>query len=427
MGDTVDVEVKTDAIQDHEVADQQTSEQGGELNQETEQRDLDAPPAFISERERIAAEMLERQREERNTDIAREMGYDRHPDYERREEEENNTDDEENTDSNINEQNETESDNTETVIDNNTSDETEIIEDELNQSPQDVDQNKDNDLKLNKPGFYGDKVLLKIDGQLVEMPADKALSVLQKNQSADKRLENVVLRERQLTLREQQLQQQNRPQPSEPKKPDVVDNADIEKRARTIVQSVEDGEQEKAVESLVALVTDTVGRQPKAEPTLTPDQIADLVARQTTAQQATTVESHLRSSGNYNDIFNDETAYGLAIQNVQTLNTVGFEGSTEQMMIEAMERVRDWRSGESREVRLARLQQQDKSEPKPKPKPKSPEISEPQRLEEKRKAPRPVKSTTTIQRPASAQPEPEPSELDKRRSIFDKLKAARGQ
>ena len=422
MGDTMDVEVQTDAIQDHDVEQQTTSENGGDVNQQSETTDVNDPPAFISERQQRANEMLDRQREERNNEIAEEMGYDRVPDQAQ-----NNIEEKENSEDNIDEQDETEINETSDELDDNTSDDTEENGDELNQPAQDVDQNENNDLKLNKPGFYGDKVLLKIDGQLVEMPAEKALSVLQKNQSADKRLENVVLRERQLSLREQQLKQQNRPQPSAPKQPDVVDNADIEKRARTIVQSVEDGEQEKAVESLVALVTDTVGRQPRAEPTLTPDQIAELVTKQTTAQQATSVESHLKASGNYDDIFSDETAYGLAIQNVRTLNTVGFEGSTEQLMVEAMERVRDWRTGQSREVRLAMQKKASESEPKPKPKPKNSQISEPQRLEEKRSAARPVKSTTTIQRPASAKPEPEPTELDKRRSIFDKLKAARGQ
>ncbi len=419
MGDTTDVEVTTDAIQNHEVEEVTTSENGGEVNQEPETTDVNDPPAYISDRDRRADAILNRQREERNDEIARELGYDRVPGEDKK-----NITDEEEIENNITEPDETIINEENKELEDNISNETKTNDDELDQSSQLVDQTEEDDLKLNKPGFYGDKVVLKIDGQLVQMPADKALSVLQKNQSADKRLENVVLRERQLTLREQQLQQQNRPQPSAPRVPDVVDTADIEKRARTIVQSVEDGEQEKAVESLVALVSDTVGRQPKAQPTLTPDQIAELVTRQTHAQEANTVESRLKTSGNYDDIFSDDTAYSLAIQNVQTLNTVGFEGSTEQLMIEAMERVRDWRSGQSREIRLAA---QTESEPKPKPKPKSPEISEPQRLEKKRDSARPVKSSTTIQRPASVQPEAEPSELDKRRSIFDKLKAARGQ
>ena len=425
MGHDTDVNAQTDAIQDHDV-EVQTSEQDNVDTQVEEQQE--EKPAFISRREEMAAEMLARQREERNDEIARELGYERHPEINSQDNDdtENINEGEKDTDVNNEEQEETISNETNEDIDKNTSTDTEIDNGELNQSPQDVDQNKDNDLKLNKPGFYGEEVLLKIDGQLVKMPTDKALSILQKNQSADKRLENVVLRERQLTLREQQLQQQNRPQPSEPQKPDVVNNADIEKRARTIVQSVEDGEQEKAVESLVALVTDTVGRQStQTEPTLTPDQIAQLVDQRSKAMEATSVESHLKASGSYDDVFNDQTAYGLAIQNVQTLSAQGFEGSTEQLMTEAIEMVRDWRTGLSRELRLE--QQNRKSESEPKPKPKQSKISEPQRLEKKRDSARPVKSTTTIQRPVKAQPEAEPSELDKRRSIFDKVKAARGQ
>ena len=200
--------------------------------------------------------------------------------------------------------------------------------------------------------------------------------------------------------------------------PDVVEDADIEKRARTIVQSVEDGEQEKAVESLVALVKNTVGRQVvEPQPTLTPEQITALVDQRSRAMEATTVEGRLKSSGNYDDIFSDDIAYSLAIENVRHLNTLGYDGTTEQLMVEAMERVRDWRSGFDRETRLERERAKLQPEPKPKPEP-APEISEPQRLEKKRQNARPVKSSTTIQRQVQKQVEPEQSELEKRRFDF---------
>ena len=427
MGDNTDVNVNTDAIQDHEAEELSTIDQGSEqeLVPEPElELTEEEKPIFQTDRERLAEEMLNRQREERNEEIARELGLEHHPDYKKKKDE-NINEEEEISDVNNEIQNETEINEEEPKEPENTPKETEENEPELNQTTQDVDQTVNDDLKLDKPGFYGNEVVLKVDGQLVKLPAEKALSILQKNQAADKRLENIVLRERQVTLREEELRQHINPQPSEVEKPDVVEDADIEERARTIVQSVEDGEQDKAVESLVALVKDTVGRQPE-QPTLTPDQITQLVDQRSQAMEATSVEGRLKASGNYDDVFNDPIAYGIAIQNVQYLSASGFEGSTEQLMIEALEMERDWRSGLSREERLNQSSQEPVLEPVPEPK-KSPTISEEERLKKKRESARPVKSTTTIQRKAATQPEAEPSERDKFQAILAKQRAVRGQ
>ena len=422
----VEVENTTDAIQEHNIGSETVNEpEELENAQDTTEIDEEKPPRFISDRDRLANEILERQRQERNRDIEVDLGLERHPEYQKVEEE-NISEENKISDENIQQQEETESNEIDEDEEENELSETEDNKNIPDSSKDNVDQNKNNDLQFNKPGVYGDQVVLKIDGQLTRIPVDKALSILQKNQSADKRLENVVLRERQLTLREEQLKAH--PQPSEPEprpQPDVVEDADIEQRARTIVQSVEDGEQEKAVESLVSLVKDTVGRPSmQPEPTLTPDQIANMVVQQTRALEANSVESHLKASGNYDDIFNDQVAYGLAISNVQNLTSSGYEGSTEQVMIEAMERVRDWRSGLSRELRLESLNKStstSKSTSKP-----NLEISESQRLENKRKSPKAVKSSTTIKR-AAVKPESEPSEVEKRNEIINQMRAARNQ
>ena len=430
MGDKTDVNVETDAIQDHETEQVTISEQDGDLQPELESVENSGAeekevPAFVSERDRLAEEMLNRQRDERNADIARELGLENHPNYQKKTDQNIEENDEINNVDNV-EQEETEEDEEEQLSEENIPEETEKNEPKLDQTAQDVDQTTNDDLKLNKPGFYGNEVVLKVDGQLVSMPAEKALSILQKNQAADKRLENIVLRERQVTLKEEQLRQHINPQPSEVKQPDVVEDADIEKRARTIVQSVEDGEQEKAVESLVSLVKDTVGRHPETQPTLTPEQITQLVYQRSKEVELTAVESRLKTSGNYDDIFDDPIAYSIAVQNVQYLSASGYEGSPEQIMVEALEMERDWRSGLSREQRLNQTDQKPVLEPKLVPK-KSPTISEEQRLKKKRESARPVKSTTTIQRKAATQPEAEPSERDKFQTILAKQRAVRGQ
>ena len=424
----VEVDAKdTEAIQDHQV---ETKEE-----QTVEPTQSDEPTqSFGTERDRLANEMLERQRQERNDDIERELGLQKHPEYEKVEEEEEiNSESEEEEQINLEaetNQDEITSDNDEQSDTNIELGETENNEEVQELSSENIDITNNSDLKFKKPGVYGDQVILKIDGQLEQMPLEKALSILQKNQAADKRLENIVLRERQISQKEQELQQQAivRPQPSEPeiKQPDVVEDADIEQRARTIVQSVEDGEQEKAVESLVSLVKN-IGRQPEytQEPTLTTEQITQLVTQQAKAIEADSVENRLRASGNYEDIFSDPVAYSLATQNVQALVAQGHQASAEQMMIEGMERVRDWRSGMSRDLRLEA--EAKAKEPQEKKKKAAPEISESQRLDKKRKSPKAVSSSTTITRPAAKKDETELSSRDKQRLIFEQQKQGRNQ
>ena len=424
----VKVEETTEAIQEHEVEQtlDSAAEVADDVNADVELEE-EKPLKFTSERERLAHEMLERQRQERNHDIEVDLGLYHHPEY-KKVDDENNSEKEEISENNIDEQDETITDEIDEEEEDNTSSVTEDDKNKPESLADNVDLNKVDDLQFNKPGVYGDHVILKVDGKLERIPIDKALSILQKTEAADKRLENIVLRERQVSFREDQLKAH--PQPSEPEpkpQPDVVENADIEKRARIIVQSVEDGEQDKAVESLVALVRDTVGRQPvQAEPTLTPDQITSLVAKEAKALEANSVESHLRAGGNYDDIFSDQVAYGLAISNVKNLVSRGYQGSSEQMMVEAMEQVRDWKSGLSRELRLE-AQATATEKPKPKPKAKTNlEISESQRLEKKRESPKAVKSSTTIKRPVSI-PEPELSEIEKRNELINQMRTARNQ
>ena len=73
--------------------------------------------------------------------------------------------------------------------------EQEESQDEINDE---FDNSSDSDVNLEQPGFHGDTVTLKVDGQLVKMSQQKALSILQKNQSADQRLEQASLREQDL-------------------------------------------------------------------------------------------------------------------------------------------------------------------------------------------------------------------------------------
>ena len=159
-----DVNANADAIQNDEV-DEQVKQGKVEQSEKNEQPELEIP-AFVSNRQQLADEILERQREQRNREIAEEMSLARHPDDFGREEDsdENNDSDDEDLDENNIEQDETEDNEINENDAKNIRSDTETDEDELNKSAQDVDQNKKADLKLDKPGFYGNEVVLKLTG-----------------------------------------------------------------------------------------------------------------------------------------------------------------------------------------------------------------------------------------------------------------------
>ena len=273
-------------------------------------------------------------------------------------------------------------------------------QDEINDE---FDNSSDSDVNLEEPGFYGDTVVLKVDGQLVKMSQQKALSMLQKNQSADQRLEQASLREQDLNKRELALQQRQQFQPPV-QGVAKVDKAEVQREVQKAFELLEDGDTSEAVKHLTSVLT-------SQNPTATADQVTRQVTQQLKREQADSVESRLKASGKYDDIFGNPKAYQMAIGNLQEMQASGFSGSVEDSIMEAMEQVRDFRSGVSREERLSQRQDD---------KPNN------NRRAKKRNATRPVSSSNQAPRKAVVK-DKEPTAQEKRMSVFEQLKAARNQ
>ncbi|AUR96741.1 coil containing protein [Vibrio phage 1.232.O._10N.261.51.E11] len=279
----------------------------------------------------------------------------------------------------------------------------EDFEESQDEIADEFENSSDSDVNLDQPGFHGDTVTLKVDGQLVKMPADKALSLLQKSQSADQRLEQASLREQRLNQREQALQQREQFQPPS-QGVAKVDKAEVQREVQAAFELLEDGDTSKAVEHLTKVLTNQ-------NPTATAEQVANQVRQQLNREQADSVESRLKASGKYDDIFSNPTAYKMAIGNLQSMQSSGFNGSIEDKIVEAMEQVRDFRTGKSREERLSQRQDDKPSN---------------NRRAKKRNAPRSASSASQAPRKAVVK-EREPTATEKRNSVFEQLKAARNQ
>lgn len=276
-------------------------------------------------------------------------------------------------------------------------------EEEPEEEPE-FDNNANPDVNLEQPGIYGDKILLKVDGKLVQMDAEKALSILQKNESADSRLEQASQRSRDLDAREQQLNQRELAlQHTQPPSPGVDTKAEVQTEVRKAVELLEDGETDQAVE----LLTGAISRQ---NPTATAAQVAQQVKAQLARESADATEARLKESGKYDDVFKDDKAYQMALQNAASLNKQGFKGSVEDLIVESIEQVRDWRSGKTRQERLSQTSQDDKTS----------------RQRRKASAPKSVSSAQKASRPAVVQKQ-EPSPREKRAQLMQSVRAARNQ
>lgn len=210
------------------------------------------------------------------------------------------------------------------------------------QSGDEFVDNPSDDVELSKPGIYGDKVVAKVDGQLRVLTPEQALSLVQKNLSADKRLEQASQERQRLQQWEQQLLQQQQIQQQQANQPpktgvDKVSSAEIQSQAKKIIGLMEDGESDAASEELVKLLSSSQTPQQMVDPNAVAEQVKQQLKREAIANEANTVESKLRASGKYDDIFNDDAAYSAAARNVGYLKSQGHTGTFEEIMVEAME------------------------------------------------------------------------------------------
>lgn len=301
-----------DAIQDenldHEI-DQQEEQQ--EQEQQPEQYEDTSNLGF---RERKIAEMLQGQNERRDQEL-KENGYQ--------------------------------------VIDTSGNDEEdpevdpdqEPKQEEAEQEQQDVAL-KDNS-GVNSNLFASDKVTLKVNGIEQEFTAEQAKALLQKDLAGDAKLEEANRRLQEVERREAQLNQNANSQ--QPSTPDVeqVDNKKVNELYEQAAIALEDGDHARYAElnteaqQLIIKHNDEISRRE-----IQRQQAND---RMLEAQNA---EQKLLNSGDYDDIFKDPMAYSIAAQQVGELQKSGFQGTTEEVMLEAISRVRNF-SGKGKKAQDA--------------------------------------------------------------------------
>lgn len=292
-------------------------------------------------------------------------------------------------------------------------------EDDLDQEPEELEgdefvDNPSDDVELSKPGVYGDKVIVKIDGQLRELSPEQALSIVQKNLSADKRLEQASQEKQRLQQWEQQLlQQQQQIQQRQANQPpykgvDPVSSAEIQSQTKKIIGLMEDGESDAASEALAKLINSSHTPQQTLDPIAVAEQVKAQLRQDAIANEANDVETRLRNSGKYDDIFSDDAAYSAAARNVGYLKSQGHKGSFEDIMVEAMEMYR-FTSGTGKPVQQKAPTNQDDS-----------------RQQRKRAMPTSPRATTAPRKQAPQQQKQESPE-DRRAKLFANARQARNQ
>ncbi len=297
----------------------------------------------------------------------------------------------------------------------------EQIQQEEEQNPEGEEQNKDTefeeeqdlDVNLDKPGIYGDKIVAKVDGQLRELTPEQALSAIQKNLSADKRLEMAsqeVKRleqwETQLLQMQQDIQQRATQPPSQGV--DSMPSAEIQGHAKDLINMIEDGDTDAATEALARLLTQRTPQQPAINPKDIERQVTQQVESKLKLTEAEQVESKLKSSGQYDDIFNDALAYEQASENVGLLMSRGEKGSFEEIMRKGMDMYRFMSGTAPQEPERKKVD------------------ANTDRAQRKQQLPKAVTGSAISGRKAPIK-QNEPTQQQKRASVIAQMKAARNQ
>lgn len=211
-------------------------------------------------------------------------------------------------------------------------------------------------------GENGPAIKAKVDGKEVLIPLDKALATLQKNEAADRRLEEASEWQRTLQTRWQQIQEaerrlqaaatelQTRQQQlqSLPSKSDVGDDqADIEQVARSFVEDLEQGDSEEAVKTLTQFLRSN--RTP-AQPAVTidPNELAERAATAARRQareeylQADATSGLQRFQAEYADVYKDPQLYTMADGLTTQIQREHPDWLPSQIMLEAGKRTRTW-------------------------------------------------------------------------------------
>lgn len=181
-------------------------------------------------------------------------------------------------------------------------------------------------------------IKVKVDGIEQEIPIDQARATLQKNMAADKRLNDAVLKQRELQQWEQRLQQQE-----QQLQPPVTPPNTTEK-LQVAVDALYDGDTEDAVKAL----SEVIGRNGA---TLNPEQISQQASEQvmqTLAKRqfdSDVAEANTQFHQEFADIASDPTLLNIADQKTIELMSLHADWTPSQITTEAGRQTREWVQG----------------------------------------------------------------------------------
>lgn len=181
-------------------------------------------------------------------------------------------------------------------------------------------------------------IKVKVDGIEQEIPIDQARATLQKNMAADKRLNDAVLKQRELQQWEQRLQQQ------EQKLQQPVENPDTKEKLQVAVDALYDGDTEDAVKAL----SEVIGRNGA---TLNQEQISQQASErvmQTLAKRQfdnDVADANTEFQQKFPDIASDPYLLNMADLRTIELMSLHSDWSPSQITTEAGKQTREWVQG----------------------------------------------------------------------------------
>lgn len=181
-------------------------------------------------------------------------------------------------------------------------------------------------------------IKVKVDGIEQEIPIDQAKATLQKNMAADKRLNDAVLKQRELQQWEQRLQQQEQQLQLPVTPPDTT------KKLQVAVDALYDGDTEDAVKAL----SEVIGRNTA---TLNPEQISQQASEhvmQTLAKRqfdSDVAKANTQFHQEFADIASDPTLLNMADQKTIELMSLHADWTPSQITTEAGRQTREWVQG----------------------------------------------------------------------------------
>lgn len=288
-------------------------------------------------------------------------------------------------------------------------------EDEQNEAAPNGDDSEDPPLEDFIVEHNGQQmVALKVDGELRYLPIEKAKAELQKRESGDMRLQQAhemakSLQERERAIRQAELElaaraRQNSSPPSG--NADVDDEALIQ-RAKQVVDSMFEGDQEEAAAELAKILRGPISSQTRIDVEAIVQQAEERAIRKIRAdeQEREGRKGYKKFADTYKDIVADERLFRVADDMTESIAVENPDWTPTEVMMEAGKRTREWWLGRPEQLEQAAAHEEDLAK---------------RQTRKKQLRPMPRRATAKQERPADT-PEESPAE------ILKQMRASRAQ